>query len=263
MNDVRFALYSIKKNIRSSAELRSSFLMNVFGMALNDIAFIILWIFFVRSVGVVGGWTGAEIIGLMGFSAFSFGVIMSVFRGIFILPDYVASGSFDRFMLSPKNLLLRVATSSFLPSAVGDVIFGLVCLIIYGSLIQIGLPQALLLLLLMLMTCVVFFAVLVIIFSTSFLFIDSYTVTNSIFNLFMGPSLFPGGAFQGAMRFIFTFIIPSLLIGGIPVEILKNASWPTLAVVGSFSAILFALALFIFPKAVRKYESSNFMTFGN
>ena len=78
MNDFRFALYSIKKNIQGSAELRSSFLLNVFGMALNDIAFIFLWTFFVHSVGTVGGWTSIDIVGLLGFSAFSYGAVLAV-----------------------------------------------------------------------------------------------------------------------------------------------------------------------------------------
>ena len=63
MKELKFALYAIKKNIQSSAELRTSFLMNIVGMSINNTAFIILWGFFVKSVGVIGGWTVADIIG--------------------------------------------------------------------------------------------------------------------------------------------------------------------------------------------------------
>jgi len=263
MNDFRFALYSIKKNIQGSAELRSSFLLNVFGMALNDIAFIFLWTFFVHSVGTVGGWTSIDIVGLLGFSAFSYGAVMSIFYGIFKLPDHVATGAFDRFMLSPKNLLFRVATSALLPSAVGDLLFGGVCIIIYAFSIHIGLNQFFILCSLTIGVCLAFLAVIIAVFSTSFLFVDANTVTNSLFNLFLGPSLFHGGAFQGAVRFIFTFIIPSLLIGGLPVEALKNSSWPSTALIIGYAAFLFIVSIMVFNRAVKKYESSNFMTFGN
>ena len=77
LKELKFALYAIKKNLENSAELRSSFLMNVFGMALNNIAFIFLWVFFVKSVGVVGGWTAYDIVGLQGFITFSGGFILS------------------------------------------------------------------------------------------------------------------------------------------------------------------------------------------
>ena len=49
MKELKFAFYTIKKNIKNSAELRTSFLMNIFGMAINNIAFVFLWIYFVRS----------------------------------------------------------------------------------------------------------------------------------------------------------------------------------------------------------------------
>ena len=93
--DLRFTLYAIKKNIQNSAELRGSFLMNIVGMAINNSAFILIWIFFVKSVGEIGGWTAADIVALQGFSAISFGVVFSIFAGIRRLPDTVSSGAFD------------------------------------------------------------------------------------------------------------------------------------------------------------------------
>lgn len=263
MKDFLFALYAIKKNIQGSAELRTSFLLNLFGMALNDGAFLVIWIFFVRSVGVIGGWTAADIVGMLGFTCVSFGVVYSVFYGLQKIPDYSASGGFDRYLLSPKNLLLRVATSAFLTSAVGDVLFGTVCLIVYGFLIHISLIQSAILMAMVLAACVSFFSVVTVIYSMSFLFADPYAVTNSLFNLYIGPSTFHGGAFQGAMRFIFTFLVPCLLISGLPVEAVKNVSGPQIILIISLSAVWFLLSLLVFNKAVRKYESSNFMTFGN
>lgn len=261
--EIRFALYAIKKNIQSSAELRTSFLMNVVGMAINNTAFIILWVFFVQSVGVIGEWTAADIVGLQGFAALSYGIVFSVAMGIRKLPDYVASGAFDRFMLSPKNLLMRVATSAFSASAVGDLVFGIVCLTIYGFLIHVGLYQILMIAGLVLITTVVFLAMVIAIYSTSFFFIDSDAVTNGLFELFLTPSLFHGGAFQGAMRFIFTFIIPSLLIGALPVEAVRDISPLKLGLIALLALVWFAISVKIFNRAIKKYESSNFMTFGN
>lgn len=262
-NEIRFVLYAIKKNIQNSAELRSSFLMNIVGMAINNSAFILLWIFFVKSVGEIGGWTAADIVALQGFSAISFGLVFSVFAGIRRLPDAVSSGAFDRFMLSPKNLLLRVATSSFNPSAIGDIIFGIVCLIVYGFLIHIGWYQFILIIALIIIASIIFFAAAVTIFSMSFYFMDAYSVTSGFFDMFMTPALFDGGAFQGIMRFAFTFLIPSLLIGTLPVEITKDMSVSKLILIGVLAIFWFFFSIKIFNKAIKKYESSNFMTFGN
>lgn len=261
--ELRFALYAIQKNIQSSAELRASFLMNVVGMAINNTAFIILWVFFVKSVGVIGGWTAADIVGLQGFAALSYGIVFSTAMGIRKLPEYVASGAFDRFMLSPKNLLLRVATSSFNESAVGDTIFGIVCLITYGFLIHVTAYQILVMAILAILAIIVFLALMIAIYSTSFFFVDSNAVTSGLFELFLTPSLFHGGAFQGAMRFIFTFLIPSLLIGALPVEAVRDVSLAKLVLIGVLAFVWFLASLWIFKKAIKKYESSNFMTFGS
>lgn len=239
------------------------FLMNVIGMVINNTSFIILWVFFVDSVGVIGGWTAADIVGLQGFSALSYGVVFSATAGLRKLPDYAASGAFDRFMLSPKNLLLRVATSSFNASAVGDIVFGAACLTIYGFLIHFDLYQILMVFVLLFFVTLTLLAMTIIIYSTSFFFIDAGAVTTGIFELFFTPTLFHGGAFQGAMRFIFTFLVPSLLIGALPVEAVKYISFEKLGVIAVLALVWFWLSIKVFNFAIKKYESSNFMTFGN
>jgi len=262
-NEIKFALYSVKKNIQSSAELRTSFLMNVIGMAINNVAFILLWIYFIKSFGIIGGWTSAEVVALQGFLALSYGIVFCLAQGLRKIPDYVATGAFDRFMLSPKNLLLRVATSSFGASAMGDMVFGFTCLVIYGFLIQSSIIQILLMVLLIILSTLIFLATVIAIFSTSFLWVDSNAVTNGIFELFLTPALFHGGAFQGFMRFIFIFVIPSLLIGTIPVEIVRYLYFDKLALVALLAIFWLLISVKLFFRAVRRYESSNFMTFGN
>jgi ABC-2 type transport system permease protein len=184
----------------------------------------------------------------------SFGIVFSLATGIRKLPDSVASGAFDRFMLSPKNLLMRVATSSFNASAVGDIVFGITCLVIYGFLIHAGLYQILLILALLALATIVFLAMMIAIFSASFYFIDSSAVTNGLFELFLTPSLFHGGAFQGGMRFVFTFLIPSLLIGTIPVESVRDISLIKLGLVGALAVVWLFLSVKIFNRAIRKYR---------
>ena len=260
--ELKFALYAIKKNIQSSAELRTSFLMNMFGMIINNSAFIILWVFFAKSAGNIGGWTPNDVIGLLGFSALSYGVVFSFANGLRYLPEHVASGVFDRFMLSPKNLIMRTATSSFDASAVGDIVFGVITIGIYLFLISASLPQVLLAILFTFLVSLVFLAVTISIVSVGFFFTDASPVTQSLFELFITPSLFHGGAFQGVTRAVFTFIIPALAVGTLPVEAIKSMSLETTLLVAVIGVVWFIFSLKLFSKAIKKYESSNFMTFG-
>lgn len=263
IKELHFAFYAIKKNIQNSAELRTSFLTNIVGMVINNIAFIIIWVFFVKSVGIINGWTAADIIGLMGFATVSYGVVFSIAAGIRKIADYVVSGGFDRFMLSPKNLLVRIATSSFNVSALGDIVFGLICLIVYGLLIQASTIQVFLIVLLIFVSIIIFLAATIVISSASFLFVDAHSVTNGLFELFITPTLFHGGAFQGIMRFVFTFLIPSLVVGSLPVEVVRNISLEQFVVVLIITVVWFFLSLKLFSLGVKKYESTSFMTFGS
>lgn len=260
--EIRFAWYAIIKNIQSSAELRTSFLMNVVGMAINNTSFTLLWILFTQSVGTINGWAPKDILGLVGFGTLCFGIVFSVGDGIRKLPEYVSSGAFDAFLLSPKNLLLRVATSSFNASTIGDVAFGIITLTTYGILTHASALQIFLILLLALFSTMVFLGVAVIVNSISFLFVDSRAVVEGIFDFFLTPSLFHGGAFQGFLRFFFILIVPALLIGALPVEIIKELSWTKLLLVGILSTLWLILSVKVFEKGVKKYESANFMTFG-
>lgn len=263
MKELSFAFYATRKNFQNSAELRTSFLMNIAGMAVNNTAFIVLWVYFVKSVGVIGGWTAADIIGLQGFVTMCFGLVFSAGAGLPKLADYVASGSFDNFMLSPKNLLVRLATSAFRVSSLGDLVFGIACLALYAFLLPATGWQLLMMGLLVIVSSTVFLAATIAICSVSFFFTEAWAVTGSLFEIFLTPSIFHGGAFQGALRFVFTFIIPSLLVGALPVEIVRDVSLGQLALVSALAAFWLAASIFIFNRAVRRYESSNFMTFGN
>lgn len=261
--EITFALYAIKKNLESSAELRTSFLMNIFGMMINNVSFVIIWVFLIQTVGDIGGWTSADIFGLQGFVSFVYGLIFSFGAGIREMPQLVNSGVFDQFLLSPKNLLGRVATSSFSASALGDMIFGIICLGIYWFMIGAIGTQIFMTLFLIIFSTLAFIGVVISIQSISFYFNDPNSVVRSIFELFFTPSLFHGGAFQGATRFVFTFILPSLVIGTLPIEAITHLSYEKFILVGIISIFWFVISLYLFKKAVKRYESANFMTFGS
>ena len=263
MKELYFAIYAIKKNIQSSAELRTSFLMNIIGMAINNTAFIVIWVYFVKSVGVVGGWTAIDIVGLQGFIGMCYGIVFFLGTGIRNLASYTASGAFDRFMLSPKNLIIRVATSAINVSALGDIVYGVVCLLVYTIIIHASFYQIFLIIFLIIVTTVTLLSVVIAIYSLSFFFTDANSVTGSLLDLFVSPALFHGGAFQGATRLIFTFIVPSLLLGALPVEIVRDVSLNKLLLVSVLAILWFIGANKFFYYAVKRYESSNFMTFGN
>jgi len=262
IQELKFALYTLGMNIKSSAELRTSFVTNILGMMFNNAAFVVIWIFFIQSVGVINGWQVVDIIALQAFSSLSYGIGFFLFTGFRELPAYVSSGVFDRFLVSPKNLLLRVAVSITSVSTIGDILFGVIAFCIYIYLAGIGAMQLGLMVLAILFATVVFTAVIVSIYSLSFWFMDAGAVTQGLLDFFLTPSLFHGGAFQGAMRFVFTFIIPSLLIGTIPTEAVRDLSLNQIGLMAVMAFVWSCIAFKLFYIGVKKYESANMVTFG-
>ncbi len=262
-NELRFALCAIKKNIQNSAELRTSFLSSVVGMTLNNASYVIVWMCFAQSVGNLNGWTPIDIIGLEGYTCLSFGLVFSIAYGIRNLSVYVMTGSFDRFIVSPKNLLVRIATAAFSAKIVGDLVFGVFSLALYAYLIHATATQVVLLLALIVPSTLIFFAAALMAHSASFFFVQAHAVTDGLFEMFMTPALFHGGAFQGPMRFIFTFIIPSLVLGTLPVEIIRTLSLTKCAIVGGVTLVWLVIAIKFFHFGLKHYESANFMTFGS
>lgn len=92
---------------------------------------------------------------------------------------------------------------------------------------------------------------------------DGHNVSQGLYNVFLSNSLYHSGAFTGLLRIIFTFVVPSLLLGAIPVEIVKNISLTNLLMIILLTVFWFILAVAFFYKSLKKYESNNLFGFGN
>ena len=263
MGSIRLALLRIRKNFKNEKELKSSFIISVVGMALNNVAFLILWYYFGNSIGELNGWSPMDIFGLYAFSSTSYGIIVCLFSGMFDIPNYISTGNFDKYLLTPKNILLKVSTSKISTSAIGDFLFGIVCFIIYMIWGSLTITQFLLSLLLILISSVVFYSFSLICMSVSFYLMDGHNVSQGLYGMFLSNSLYHGGAFTGVLRFIFTFIMPSLLLGAIPVEIVKNLSITNLIIIVLLTIFWFIIAVLFFYKSLKKYESNNLFGFGS
>ena len=158
MKNIRLAILNIKKNIKNEKELKSSFLISIIGMALNNISFLILWYYFGKTIGKINGWEPYDIFGLYGISTTSYGIVMGFFAGMLKIPDYISSGNFDKYLLTPKNILLKVSTSKIQVSAFGDLIFGIVCFIIFAICNKLSIAQYLISILLIICSGIILYS---------------------------------------------------------------------------------------------------------
>ena len=263
MGSIKLALLNIKKNIKNEKELKSSFIISVVGMMLNNISFLILWYYFGKTVGELNGWKPMDIFGLYGFSCTSYGLVASLFYGLFEIPNYISTGNFDKYLLTPKIILLKVSTSKISTSAFGDLLFGITCFIIFSVYSKISLIQLMLAVFLIIISSIVFYAFSLICMSISFYLMDGYNVSQGLYGMFVSNSIYHGGAYTGLLRIIFTIVMPSLLLGAIPVEIIKTISLKSIIMIVLLAICWFAISIMFFYKSLKKYESNNLYGFGN
>ena len=263
MGSIKLALLNIKKNIKNEKELKSSFIISVVGMMLNNISFLVLWYYFGKTVGVLNGWKPMDIFGLYGFSCTSFGIVASLFYGLFEIPNYISTGNFDKYLLTPKNILLKVSTSKISTSAFGDLLFGITCFIIFSVYSKISLIQLMLAIFLIIISSIVFYAFSLVCMSISFYLMDGYNVSQGLYGMFVSNSIYHGGAYTGVLRIIFTIVMPSLLLGAIPVEIIKNVSLKSIIMIVLLTIFWFVISIRFFYRSLKKYESNSLYGFGS
>ena len=263
MKSLKLALLNIRFNIKNEKELKSAFIISIVGMMLNNAAFLFLWYYFGKTVGELNGWTAVDIFGLYAFSTVSYGIISGFFNGIFSIPTYISTATLDRYLLTPKNVLLKIATSKVSTSAFGDLLYGIICFILFIVLRHLNIYQILFSLFLMILVTIVFYAFSTICMTLSFYMMDGKNVSEGFYSMFLSNSLYHGGAFTGILRLAFTFIIPSLLLGVVPVELVNNFTVDKLLIMIILSLFWLFLSIIFFNKSLKKYESNNLFGFGN
>ena len=259
--NIAYLFKVFKINLANSMALKTDFIMAVIGMFINNIAFIIIWTGFISTAGVINGWDYNDIFGLYAFSFISYGVAHSFFGGISKVPDLITTGKLDRFLYTPKNKILKILTSYFETSAVGDIICGLVCLGIYLFTIEITATNILLIILMIVIACLVHLTFSLFLSAFTFYLMDGKDSVRVLTDLFILPQTYNAGLIQGVLRSIYIFVIPALLCGGLAVELIEEITIQKLLLIFVVSLVWIIVSILFFNKSLKKYESSNFITF--
>lgn len=262
MRSLRLAIINIKKNFLNARELKSAFIISIIGMFINNFSFTFLWLYFGKSVGVLNGFAPMDIFGIYAINTTSYGIVCAFLYGLFNIPSYISSGNFDKFLITPKNTLIKVVTSSISTSAFGDLLFGITCFIIFCLSTKLSVIGILLMILFIILSTIVFFSFSLICMSISFYLMDGENISNGLYGMFVGSSLYHGGAFTGVLKAIFIFIVPSLLLGAVPIEIINSFSFLKILLFIILTVFWLVFSIYFFYRSLRKYESNNFFGFG-
>jgi ABC-2 type transport system permease protein len=262
-NELKFIYRALGFNIANAAELRTSFLMLAVGMLLTNTSFIIIWSLFANAVGELNGWTFVDVVLLQGITSLCYGFFFTLCAGVGDLPKILLSGSFDKFLVTPKSVLVRLMTSKLSPQAVGDILFGILCYAFYLASVGLTVGTFLTLVFANVIACIAMVGISVAIFSVALYVYDGQNATDSLFQLFFSPAIMHGGAFAGWTRTFFTFVVPSLVVGTIPTEMVDSFTWHEFVLLTGLSIAWLAIGVGVFYRGLRRYESGNTQAFGD
>lgn len=251
----RFFWDYVKANFLIALEYRVSFISQLVGMLLNDVMWVAFWwIYFSRFQVLQGGWQFEDVLALWAVTGVAFGLCMGFFGNALSMAEIISQGRLDYYLTLPKNVLLHVLVSRMDITAWGDLLFGTGLFVIFLR----PTPERLLLFL-MLSVCgaIVFLAVNIIWQSLAFWLGNAEGLAAQMWQALITFSTYPSPLFRGMVKAILFTALPAAFLSHIPVELLRELEPVWLAGEIAFAVGVLCLAIFIFYRGLRRYESGN------
>lgn len=255
-NNVRLIFDYFRLNLKKEWKYKSSFIMQIVMMVLNDAFFLIQWYIIFNLVSTIGGYGFNETMMLWAVSAGGFGISRVFFAGAWNLKDIIYEGRLDVFLTQPKNVLLNVCCSRTEVACIGDIIYPYVVLILVGApwhwyLIMI--PA-------MILAGLLYVSVYVSYISICFYIKGGDAVARSVEGTINKAAQYPPSIYNFTVKALMFTLIPTFFYSFVPVEYFflnPNIWW----ILGSVivTALWIVIAFITFNKGLKKYNSGSLM----
>ncbi len=254
---VSFVRAHFRFNLASAMEYRWSFLSQVAFMVANDFMLLFFWWLIFSNVPDIAGWTFPDVITMQSVAALAFGLNVSVFGNLHRLPRLIAEGQLDYYLLLPKDPLLHMLVSRSDISGLGDIAFGIVAFVAFTP---VSWQRVLVFVAVSFAAATVYTSFMTFAGSLAFMMGNAQTVAAQLAQAMITFSGYPGSLFRGVVRALLYSVIPVGFFVYVPVELLRNFSWPLFAGLIAFAVGGVIASRALFRVGLRRYESGNLMT---
>lgn len=251
---LKLLAYYIKFNISAVMEYRVSFLVQSFGMILNNGAFIFFWWILFNNLKTIGGYTFQDEMLLWALTSASFGLCFVVFGNVNQITRMILNGELDTYLLQPKDVLINVLCSKTTVSAWGDTLYGIILFLMIKG---FNIKSFILFLLFSVTGALLFSSVLVSMHALSFYTGNTEGLAQLVTEFLISFSIYPEGIFNNAVKYILYTVIPVAFIVYIPAEVINEFSVYGFLKVSAAAVIWIVIAYALFYKGLKKYESGN------
>ena len=257
---LRFMGVYLVANLQAAMEYRTAFAWQVVSMIGNDSLWLFFWWSYFRQFPLVHGWQNTDIVIIWAVSACGFGIGMGIFGNAPRLAVLIMNGGLDAYLGMPRPALLHVCISATDPTAGGDVLFalGAFLFVLHPGVLQFGL-----FVLLACMVALIFASFVVILGSLAFFMGNTDGLTNQLLGSLITFSTYPMTIFTGVIRLLLFTVIPAGFVSFVPLQLLKQFTWPLLGAMVGFTVLIGLFAIGIFTLGLRRYESGNLLGMQN
>lgn len=208
----------------------------------------------------VAGWTFEEALTVLGWFTVMKGVLEgAVNPSLASVVEHIRKGTLDFVLLKPADAQFLVSTARFMPWRLVDVLAGLA--IFAAAFARMGrLPSpgaAAAALLLLACATLVLYSLWILVVSAAF-YVVKVDNLSYLFSSIFDAARWPVSVFRGALRLVFTFVIPLALMTTFPALALLGKLDPAVAVQAVLGALGFAaLARLAWRRAIGAYTSAS------
>lgn len=255
-NQIKVMFLSLKYNIMRQMTNKVTFITNIVFMILNNASFIVQWIILFTLKDEIGGYTIKQVILLWGMASSVYGFAHLLFNKAFEISDLIIKGKLDTFLIQPKNVFLSAMTSDSSISAIGDLIYGYICIFLYG----INIKNFILFTIFSITGGIIMAAFASIIGSISFWIVKGDYLAYSLNGIMCNIATYPGTIFKNAIKIILYTVIPVGIANYLPVDTILKFNLCNFIIIIGFTIMITLLAFFVFNKGLKRYSSSNLMS---
>ena len=262
MHYVKLYFTCIKRSIISRLEHKKDTIISILSFLFSNACSLCSIFFVLQAIPSLEGYSIAEVGFFYGFCMLPI-ALDHLFSDEFWLVAYrrVQLGDMDMHFLRPVPVLFQMFAETFQPDGLGEVIVGLTMIIVCGLNLNATVSFGAIF---VLVIGVIFGAIIItslkIIFSAlAFIFKRSGPLLQIIYN-FSIYVRYPISIYPKFIRIILIFVLPFGLFVSLPVDTLLYGTYNpyllSLGIIG-FAVVFFALAVLVWTRCERRYESTG------
>lgn len=251
-----FVQYS-KVRLAYRADFLTSVATTILGSAAGIAA---VWLIF-RRAPVIHGWSYDEILFLYAFGLLPLSLFNLLSINLYYFSEvYIVQGKFDRVLLRPVHTLVQILFEQFRVEALGDMVLGLVLLVVTAPKagVALDLPFWLFAAAATVLGAVLLLAVFLALTAVSFWMEDRVGIIPPVYNM-MAFGRYPLDIYGTPVKLLLSWVIPFGFAGFYPVSFLLGKEGTTFVawMLPLMTAAFLALAVMVWNRGVRNYSSTG------